>query len=78
MTAPLTAPLAVEHAFRTVPRHASAPEAPVVSAYADDIVQCTEWRWWPPNALPEPTVGHARAALETISPGTRYTAMGRT
>ncbi|WP_393086057.1 methyltransferase domain-containing protein [Streptomyces sp. LN704] len=78
LTAPLTAPLAVEHAFRTVPRHASASEAPVVSAYADDIVQCTEWRWWPPNALPEPTVGHARAALEAISPGTRYTAMGRT
>ncbi|MET8408478.1 methyltransferase, FxLD system [Streptomyces sp. NPDC005195] len=29
---------AVEHAFRTVPRHAFAPEVPVVSAYADDIV----------------------------------------
>ncbi len=30
---------AVEHAFRTVPRHAFAPEVPVESAYADDVIR---------------------------------------
>ncbi|MEU8679398.1 NUDIX domain-containing protein [Streptomyces sp. NPDC048560] len=38
--------------------------------------RCTEWRWWPLTALPEPTVDYTRAALEAISRGTFYSAMG--
>jgi methyltransferase of FxLD system len=37
---------------------------------------CTEWRWWPLDALPEPTVKYTRVALEAISHGTLYTPMG--
>ncbi|MET7607533.1 hypothetical protein [Streptomyces avermitilis] len=40
--------------------------------------RCTEWRWWPLTALPEPTVDYTRAALEAISRGTPYTAVGWT
>ncbi|GAA5701646.1 NUDIX hydrolase [Streptomyces avermitilis] len=40
--------------------------------------RCTEWRWWPLTALPEPTVEYTRAALEAISRDTPYTAMGWT
>lgn len=40
--------------------------------------RCTEWRWWPLNALPEPIVEYTRTALEAISHGTPYTAMGWT
>ncbi|MFI6493752.1 methyltransferase, FxLD system [Streptomyces sp. NPDC050564] len=39
---------------------------------------CTEWRWWPLDALPEPIVEYTRTALEAISHGTLYTAMGWT
>ncbi|MET8404648.1 methyltransferase, FxLD system [Streptomyces sp900116325] len=37
---------------------------------------CTEWRWWPLDALPEPTVEYTRVALAAISRGTLYTPMG--
>ncbi|MFE2375725.1 NUDIX domain-containing protein [Streptomyces sp. NPDC059398] len=40
--------------------------------------RCTEWRWWPLNALPDPTVDYTRTALAAISHGTAYTAMGWT
>ncbi|MFE9446289.1 hypothetical protein ACFYO2_47065 [Streptomyces sp. NPDC006602] len=40
--------------------------------------RCTEWRWWPLDALPEPIVNYTRAALEAISHGTLYTSMGWT
>jgi len=40
--------------------------------------RCTEWRWWPLDALPEPIVEYTRAALEAISHGTLYTSMGWT
>lgn len=38
--------------------------------------RCTEWRWWPLTALPEPIVAYTRAALESMSRGALYTAMG--
>ncbi|MFB6641481.1 methyltransferase, FxLD system [Streptomyces chartreusis] len=37
---------------------------------------CTEWRWWPVDALPEPIVPYTRTALEAISRGALYAAMG--
>ncbi|XES00009.1 NUDIX domain-containing protein [Streptomyces sp. S1D4-11] len=37
---------------------------------------CTEWRWWPLDALPEPIVAYTRVALEAISRGVLYTPMG--
>ncbi|MFI6697143.1 methyltransferase, FxLD system [Streptomyces sp. NPDC050433] len=37
---------------------------------------CTEWRWWPLDALPEPIVEYTRVALEAISNGTFYVPMG--
>ncbi|MFG2421088.1 hypothetical protein ACGFWD_18820 [Streptomyces sp. NPDC048448] len=58
--------VAVEHAFRTVRPPRPEPD------------RCTEWRWWPLDALPEPTVGHTGVALEAIPFGTRCTAMGWT
>ncbi|MEU2621989.1 methyltransferase, FxLD system [Streptomyces sp. NPDC007157] len=39
---------------------------------------CTEWRWWPLDALPEPIVDYTRIALEAISRGTFYVSMGWT
>lgn len=39
---------------------------------------CTEWRWWPLDALPKPIVEYTRTALGAISHGTLYTAMGWT
>ncbi|MFI8308848.1 NUDIX domain-containing protein [Streptomyces sp. NPDC085927] len=40
--------------------------------------RCTEWRWWPLASLPDPTVEYTRVALEAISRGAPYTAMGWT
>ncbi|WP_406361461.1 methyltransferase, FxLD system [Streptomyces sp. NBC_01579] len=37
---------------------------------------CTEWRWWPLDALPEPIVEYTRVALGAISRGTFYVPMG--
>jgi 8-oxo-dGTP pyrophosphatase MutT (NUDIX family) len=37
---------------------------------------CTEWRWWPLDALPEPIVAYTRVALAAISRGALYTPMG--
>ncbi|MFF5273732.1 methyltransferase, FxLD system [Streptomyces sp. NPDC000133] len=37
---------------------------------------CTEWCWWPLDALPEPIVEYTRVALEAISRGTFYVNMG--
>ncbi|WP_406433076.1 methyltransferase, FxLD system [Streptomyces sp. NBC_01589] len=37
---------------------------------------CTEWCWWPLDALPEPIVDYTRVALEAISNGTFYVPMG--
>lgn len=37
---------------------------------------CTEWCWWPLDALPEPIVEYTRVALEAISNGTFYVPMG--
>ncbi|MEW2166471.1 NUDIX domain-containing protein [Streptomyces sp. NPDC007084] len=38
--------------------------------------RCTEWRWWPLDALPEPLVGYTRAALTAIAAGESYTSLG--
>jgi 8-oxo-dGTP pyrophosphatase MutT (NUDIX family) len=38
--------------------------------------RCTEWKWWPLTALPDPIVDYTRAALEAIANGTRYSARG--
>ncbi|MFK0120132.1 NUDIX domain-containing protein [Streptomyces sp. NPDC090994] len=38
--------------------------------------RCTQWRFWPLTALPDPTVDYTRTALDGISRGTAYTAMG--
>ncbi|MGW2695683.1 methyltransferase, FxLD system [Streptomyces sp. NPDC001296] len=37
---------------------------------------CTEWRWFPLGAPPEPVVEYTRVALEAISRGALYTPMG--
>ncbi|MGW0998870.1 methyltransferase, FxLD system [Streptomyces sp. NPDC002523] len=37
---------------------------------------CTEWRFWPLDALPDPTVAYTRVALEAITRGSLYTPMG--
>lgn len=37
---------------------------------------CTEWCWWPLDALPEPIVEYTRIALEAISNGTFYVPLG--
>ncbi|MFE5809234.1 NUDIX domain-containing protein [Streptomyces sp. NPDC056491] len=38
--------------------------------------KCVGWDWWPAKALPEPIVPYARAAIEGIRAGRRYTEMG--
>ncbi|MFB7739031.1 methyltransferase, FxLD system [Streptomyces sp. NPDC056112] len=38
--------------------------------------RCTEWRWWPLNALPEQLVDYTRTALAAIAQGKPYTQMG--
>ncbi|MGW6981057.1 NUDIX hydrolase [Streptomyces sp. NPDC054932] len=38
--------------------------------------KCIGWGWWPADALPEPIVPYARAAIEGIRAGRRYTEMG--
>ncbi|MFJ8956513.1 methyltransferase, FxLD system [Streptomyces sp. NPDC102381] len=37
---------------------------------------CTEWQWWPLDALPEPIVDYTRVALETMYNGPSYIPMG--
>ncbi|OQD57314.1 hypothetical protein BM536_004840 [Streptomyces phaeoluteigriseus] len=38
--------------------------------------KCLGWEWWPLDALPEPMVGYARAAVEGIRDGRAYTELG--
>ncbi|MFF3330583.1 NUDIX domain-containing protein [Streptomyces sp. NPDC002888] len=38
--------------------------------------KCVGWDWWPADALPEPTVPYARAAIDGIRNGRLYTEMG--
>ncbi|MHC5256238.1 NUDIX hydrolase [Streptomyces sp. UC4497] len=38
--------------------------------------RCTQWRWWPLDALPEPLVEYTRVALRAISDNKPYSAMG--
>jgi ADP-ribose pyrophosphatase YjhB (NUDIX family) len=38
--------------------------------------KCVGWAWWPLDALPEPTVGYTRAAIEGIRRGGLYTELG--
>ncbi|WP_256104804.1 NUDIX domain-containing protein [Streptomyces sp. ODS05-4] len=38
--------------------------------------RCVSWGWWPADALPEPTVPYARAAIEGIRAGRLFTAVG--
>ncbi|MER5513711.1 NUDIX domain-containing protein [Streptomyces sp. NPDC002763] len=38
--------------------------------------KCAGWGWWPADALPEPTVAYARAAIDGIRHGRLYTEMG--
>ncbi|MEU9125245.1 NUDIX domain-containing protein [Streptomyces sp. NPDC048506] len=38
--------------------------------------KCKGWRWWPPDGLPAQTVPYARAAIEGIRAGRRYTETG--
>lgn len=38
--------------------------------------RCVSWAWWPLDALPEPIVPYARAALEGIRAGRAYTELG--
>lgn len=38
--------------------------------------RCTEWRWWPLDALPEPLVEYTRTALTAIAAGRVYTSLG--
>ncbi|MFG2335194.1 NUDIX domain-containing protein [Streptomyces yangpuensis] len=40
--------------------------------------RCVSWNWWPLDALPEPIVPYARAALEGIRAGRPYTELGWT
>jgi hypothetical protein len=40
--------------------------------------KCVGWAWWPLDALPEPTVGCTRAAVEGIRRGRLYTELGWT
>ncbi|MFF0204566.1 hypothetical protein [Streptomyces sp. NPDC005017] len=39
--------------------------------------RCTQWRWWPLDALPDPLVHYTRIALEAITRGALYTPVGR-
>ncbi|WP_424920151.1 MULTISPECIES: NUDIX hydrolase [unclassified Streptomyces] len=38
--------------------------------------RCTEWRWWPLQALPEPLVAYAATALTAIARGESYARTG--
>ncbi|ARE73042.1 hypothetical protein B6R96_03075 [Streptomyces sp. Sge12] len=38
--------------------------------------KCVGWAWWPADALPQPIVPYARAAIEGIRGGRRYTELG--
>ncbi|MFH9553362.1 NUDIX domain-containing protein [Streptomyces sp. NPDC017435] len=38
--------------------------------------KCLGWDWWPPDALPEPMVPYARAAIAGIGAGRLYTELG--
>ncbi|MDQ0579147.1 NUDIX hydrolase [Streptomyces rishiriensis] len=38
--------------------------------------KCLGWDWWPLDALPEPMVGYARAAVAGIRAGRLYTELG--
>ncbi|MEY9989561.1 8-oxo-dGTP diphosphatase [Streptomyces sp. V4I8] len=38
--------------------------------------KCVSWGWWPVDALPEPTVGYTRAAVDGIRHGRLYTELG--
>ncbi|MFE7270913.1 NUDIX domain-containing protein [Streptomyces sp. NPDC057623] len=38
--------------------------------------KCVSWGWWPVDALPEPTVGYTRAAIDAIRHGRPYTELG--
>ncbi|MGY5128221.1 hypothetical protein [Streptomyces nigrescens] len=40
--------------------------------------KCVRWSWWRPEALPEPVVPYARAAIDGIRAGRLYTEMGWT
>ncbi|MGW7439856.1 NUDIX domain-containing protein [Streptomyces sp. NPDC054849] len=38
--------------------------------------RCVSWGWWPADALPDPVVPYARAAIEGIRAGRLYTELG--
>ncbi|MFJ8731137.1 NUDIX domain-containing protein [Streptomyces bauhiniae] len=38
--------------------------------------KCLAWRWWDPDALPEPLVPYARTAIDGIRAGRTYSEMG--
>lgn len=38
--------------------------------------RCTEWRWWPLDALPKPLVDYTRTAIDGIAASRLYTEMG--
>lgn len=38
--------------------------------------RCTEWRFWPVNALPEDLVEYTRTAIRGIARGEAYSEMG--
>lgn len=38
--------------------------------------RCTQWRWWPLDALPEPLVEYTRVALHAIADNEPYSAKG--
>ncbi|MFD6026455.1 NUDIX hydrolase [Streptomyces griseoluteus] len=38
--------------------------------------KCLAWRWWDPEALPEPLVPYARTAIDGIRTGRAYSEMG--
>ncbi|WP_050779377.1 NUDIX hydrolase [Streptomyces sp. Mg1] len=40
--------------------------------------RCLSWGWWPADALPDPIVPYARAAIEGIRAGRPYTELGWT
>lgn len=38
--------------------------------------RCTQWAWWPLDALPDPLVPYTRGAIEGIARGSAYTELG--
>ncbi|MFF0138823.1 NUDIX domain-containing protein [Streptomyces sp. NPDC005227] len=38
--------------------------------------RCTEWRWWPLDALPDELVAYTRTALAAIAAGSVYSSLG--